>query len=553
MLRHDQHGGAPVMDRGMVKYGRAPLALFAVGLALSVGLGAGACKRHTPDEPSVPASTAPVSSDAAALPTGPTEATGGLDPRDLLDSRLGDSPDTRILCGGNPHQVFSRARVLERERECWFHGVVRVLDATIVGRERAVRVALAGSPDDGCTIVSQRGAIDQRGDTHEPPSLVDEFLLILPPGLDLPFAEGDVICGSHRTFPNPRLEHGLDYLHEALIARPSGDVLVAYSTWVARDAPPIPGWEFALGTQRTFFPPGGDRFNTFDILVSHAGATLRLQAGAGLRRQMMPYAGGFQMFRAQDGVFVVRGGGQKAAGPLSEQYRAREWTSYAFEMVRIPRPSPDVGRPPKPSPSRATSPADEVPLLGPQGTHLRAQPRDVRLACEVEQTGDQLLVRFDIANASEEPIYVFDHRGRRDADFDILCDGGGGAVHALLGIPPLPPFPIYWRYQPKGSYLAPRSTVRRQIRAEIPLDERNAYWPLGYRLDTRVRATRLTLRVDFLRASKVKDNQYPDEPHGDVDAVSCTVELPRAIELRRRNDKQPNAEGSQNALPLGRI
>jgi hypothetical protein len=322
--------------------------------------------------------------------------------------------------------------------------------------------------------------------------------------------------------------------YDALIARPNGDVLAARSTWTASDAFSIPGWTLSLGAQRTSHPVRGDAYNKFDLLAAHAGGSARVSPG-----------GGFRTLRTPDGVFFVRGEGAKTTGTPSDRH--------TFAIVRIPRPSPEPGAPPRAKPSSAASPVEEEPLLGPDGAPLRMEPRDVRLACEIEQTSDRIHVRFEIANASKEPIYLFDHRGRWDADFDILCDGGGGAVHALLGVPPLPPFPIPWRYQPKGSYLDPGSSVSRAIRAELPLDERNAYWPLGYRVGSKVEATRFTLRVDFLRASKIRDAQHPEEPRGDVDAVSCTVDLPRPVELRRRSDEQWHAEGTQDAFPLGRI
>jgi hypothetical protein len=520
---------------------------------LSIGVvlaSAGPCKSAPPDPSTAPASAAvaftpPASTSSTIIPFQRPDADGAQsEPRGLRylrDTGDGQRPQARILC--SHHQGddvwYDWQWDGARTAECWFRGVVRALHETVVARDRAVRVVLDGTPGDGCSFVPNRG------------ELAREFLLSLPPGIDLPFSEGEVICGSHGSSPITRF-YTPSFYHDVLIARPNGDLLIAHSDQMTRASPPIPGWKFTLGAQRTFLPSGGEspNINLFDLLVAHAGVLLRLPSGEGHRAHAgtllrLPPGEGYRMLRAPDGVFVARGSGGRAGGAMNDEY--------AFEIIRIARPSPTPGPPPNPSPSPTASPPDEVPLLGPQGAPLLAQPPDVRLACRIDQGSDHLHIRFDITNASKEPIHAFDHGGRQNADFDILCDAGGGVVHALLGVPPLPPFPIYWRYQPKGTTIDPGTSVHRDMRAEVPLRERNAYWPLEYQVDSGVETTRLTLRVDFLRASKIKDNRYPDEPRGDVEAVSCSITLPNPIELRRRDNKQLNAEGTQNMFPFGRM
>jgi hypothetical protein len=184
------------------------------------------------------------------------------------------------------------------------------------------------------------------------------------------------------------------------------------------------------------------------------------------------------------------------------------------------------------------SPTKETPMLDSRGRPIQHQPRDVRLACDVKWAGDKLSLHFEIRNASDEPIHVFDDRGRGDFQPNILCDGGGGAVHVLFGVPQIPPgVEAYWKFHPKATKLQPGASLHRESSVAVPLRERGTYAPVDYLLYAPVEITRLVLRVDFLRASKVVPSEYPDEPFGELESVSCEARLPGPVELQRRSDR----------------
>ena len=157
----------------------------------------------------------------------------------------------------------------------------------------------------------------------------------------------------------------------------------------------------------------------------------------------------------------------------------------------------------------------------------------VRLACAVELDEALLRVRFEVGNEGDEVVHVYDDLGR-STDPKVLCDGGDGSVRMLVGVPALPRFPVYWMYHPKATALAPGSSVRRELAAALPLRERGVYYKLAYEAGEVVTVARLHLRVDVLRASRVRPDQ--PEPRGPLECVAAEVALPRAVALLRRAD-----------------
>jgi hypothetical protein len=183
------------------------------------------------------------------------------------------------------------------------------------------------------------------------------------------------------------------------------------------------------------------------------------------------------------------------------------------------------------------SPPTETPMLDSQGKPIQSQPSDVHLQCDVRREGDTLRLRFEVKNSAREPIHVFDDRGRGDLQPNLLCDGGGGAVHVLYGVPEIPPGVVpYWKFHPKTTKLIPGESVRREATIKIPLREVDSYYPVKYDAHRAVQVSRLGLRVDFVRQSKVTPSDYPDEPRGELGSVSCEAALPGPVELQRRGD-----------------
>jgi hypothetical protein len=187
------------------------------------------------------------------------------------------------------------------------------------------------------------------------------------------------------------------------------------------------------------------------------------------------------------------------------------------------------------------SPAKEKPMLDAQGKPIIQQPTDVRLVCETERVRDVLHIRFTVSNASGEAIYVFVSPARRAAfQPQAVCDGGGGVVHVLCGVPEIPPGVVAsWKYHPQSTKLDPGASIRAEMTAPIPLEESNGYDLSQRRAHVSIEVARLALRVDFLRASKGKVTPGPGEygyTYSSLDAVSCEVALPGPVELHRRTD-----------------
>lgn len=176
-------------------------------------------------------------------------------------------------------------------------------------------------------------------------------------------------------------------------------------------------------------------------------------------------------------------------------------------------------------------------MIGPNGKPIESQPPDVRLTCRVEQTDVTLTIHFDLVNSTKEPIYVYDGRGSPQKQ---VYDGGGAAAHVLVGIPPLPGYPVSWRWAPKATAVAPGASLQRMISLGVPLREVDAYHPDNYEDFAAVTISRVVLRVDFIRKSRIsadiKDLEKAEALWGGEEAVTGTVSLPRPVELQRRGD-----------------
>jgi hypothetical protein len=188
---------------------------------------------------------------------------------------------------------------------------------------------------------------------------------------------------------------------------------------------------------------------------------------------------------------------------------------------------------------RSAPPRAETPLVDVSARPLK-QPADVRLTCAVERAGKDLRLRFEIQSAAREPIHVYDGRGREGGLVQLVADGGGAAVHLVVGIPPLPPFPTAWRFAPKATELLPGAELRREVVLALPLREAGSYYRKEYPGDGTVKVERLVLRVDFLRASRMSPQAGPPEKaealFGDEESVSCEASLPGPVDLERRGD-----------------
>ena len=194
------------------------------------------------------------------------------------DAGVREASATRVACGRNA------------QMSCHFFGRVRSLRAEVLepaapplGQtyfpERATEVILGDVPRLECANM-QIGGIrlgydgssgHERRDgpmfdfTGEVP-VAREIMITLTPGTPLPFAEGEVICGSVMVVVT-----GDTLTREVFIARPNGDVLLARGKLMPRDPSPAPGWTFTLGPRRTSRPP----VKYHDMVVTHGGVSVQ--------------------------------------------------------------------------------------------------------------------------------------------------------------------------------------------------------------------------------------------------------------------------------------
>ncbi len=159
----------------------------------------------------------------------------------------------------------------------------------------------------------------RKRDAHERGPLAKSILITLAPGLELPFAEGDILCGSVRAFMPD-----LSLASDAFVGRPDGEVLLAYSQALPRDAPPVRGWTFAFGPARLTRPPVRDVLVGYDMVVAHDGAVARTT-----------HDREFTQLRSPHGAFMVRAGGYRTKGTLSALDGYLGMTGYGFAIVRI--------------------------------------------------------------------------------------------------------------------------------------------------------------------------------------------------------------------------
>jgi len=240
---------------------------------------------------------------------------------------------TRVACGGEP------------QSSCQFQGVVRALRPAVIpasvsgyvvgqpqANVRAVAILLDGSAPPVCRTLELRGVLTSLPGPPERegpyPQLggapTEEVWITLPPTIALPVAVGDAICGSVRHYAL-----GYDGGYDALIARPGGELLLAWSVSMPREASPVPGWTFAFGPSKEDKGYGEDyRSRRHDMVVSHGKVSARV-----------PYFNGeTSILETPDGAFAVRAGGYTTRGPLPVYDAWKTRRGYGFTIARIPPP-----------------------------------------------------------------------------------------------------------------------------------------------------------------------------------------------------------------------
>lgn len=191
--------------------------------------------------------------------------------------------------------------------------------------ERALRIVLEDSSSPACAITQVRGArLDESEgpieSSRDPLPKTHELRITLSSGLKLPFVEGESLCGSVRSFSVGMML----VTFEALIARPSGEVLMAHAFGTPRDASPLPGWIFTPGPKRTAKAPGRDVVDSSEMVVAHGKVSVRTDHSVEYTRLGAP-----------DGEFMVHAEGYTTTGDRSALSGSLGRSGYGFTIVRI--------------------------------------------------------------------------------------------------------------------------------------------------------------------------------------------------------------------------
>jgi hypothetical protein len=233
--------------------------------------------------------------------------------------------------------------------QCRFQGRIRTIrpailaptDQPIDERDaltRATEIALDDVAPLECATLQLRGVRQASGEPGSPghregPSrwlegempVARSILVTLRPGLQLPFAEGELLCGSVTVY-----RAGLGgRASEALLARPNGDVLLASATSLPRDPAPLPGWTITFSPQKSPRGPWRD----YDMIVTHLGVAIQTA-----------FKGPPAPLHAPDGDYLVEGSGYTRMEPLSDEAATSEGylatKGYSFTLVRVEPASP---------------------------------------------------------------------------------------------------------------------------------------------------------------------------------------------------------------------
>ena len=213
---------------------------------------------------------------------------------------------------------------------CRFGGVVREIHAAVRKvsrlplRYRGVVTVFDDAPGLDC---ERAEILDARVDPIEGPTRraeaprrTSEIFITLPARTALPFAVGDRLCGSVEV-----LRCGYDPCVQVLVARATGEALIAFGDALPRGPSPIRGFRFALGamtTRKRQFE--GYWYMDHEMLVTHGALTRRVPSSEPVELRGGP-----------DGDYWIRAYGYTTAGRLPRWMTWEKTSGYAFAVVRI--------------------------------------------------------------------------------------------------------------------------------------------------------------------------------------------------------------------------
>ncbi|MEP7119328.1 MAG: hypothetical protein ABJE95_00225 [Byssovorax sp.] len=277
------------------------------------------------------------SSDSKARPTATASSSPVAAPVLGVAAAARKDPLARIVCGRHaPPQCRFQGRVREMRR-----AVLAPEEAAIDARDtldQPLEIVLDDTAPLDCKTLQLRGVRQASGaagspDRRDGPTPWSEgeipvahaLLISLRAGIHLPFAAGELVCGSVTAFNAGLGGRAI----EALIARPSGDVLLADADSLPRDPAPLPGWTITFSPERSIHEPWRD----YEMKVMHNGVSIQTT-----------FNGPPAQIEAPDGEFLVESSGYTRMGPLGDEeaksagYLATK--GYSFSLVRVEQQSP---------------------------------------------------------------------------------------------------------------------------------------------------------------------------------------------------------------------
>lgn len=159
----------------------------------------------------------------------------------------------------------------------------------------------------------------------------------------------------------------------------------------------------------------------------------------------------------------------------------------------------------------------------------------VSLGCRLRVSEGTLAIELDVRNGTSADIYVFDH-GTKGSAPDVVFLDKTGMLHVILGVPPMPAFTTAWLYHPDESRLAPGEHNSIPIALSLPLREESHYYQEDESLGPPVRASRVRVALDLLRAND-PGFQLKPVPRGSVERIACELVTPSPIPIRPRQER----------------
>ena len=273
-----------------------------------------------PSSPSSRGATAP--SKTASLAAGPATAPVAS----AQPAMAGEAPSSSEVAASAAAYALARC---PRRQSCRFGGLVTALrpDVAEVGtpQQRIAGLTLSLDASAGPSCLEQVGLTGVRASVeHGPleaglsPVLAEEVFLALPKLAPCPVRVGERVCGAIHGY-----SLGYDRGSAAVLYGAQGELLLAFSDALPREASPLPGWTFTLGPERRReLRDEGYEYVTHDVRLAHGGEGWSIRAEAATT------------IRADGATFAISAAGYRTRGPLPVWIAWLQSAGYGFIVIR---------------------------------------------------------------------------------------------------------------------------------------------------------------------------------------------------------------------------